>query len=136
MTDTYTPRGHFFEDLSVGTTVISPGRTVTETDLMTFAGLSGDFNQVHVNAEYARKGPFGQRVVYGLLGMAFATGLLSQIGFIAETAVAWRDLTWKFSRPIFIGDTIHARAAVTETKPFPRLLSRHGHRGGRDHQSK
>ena len=59
MPDTYTPRGQFFEDLPVGTTVTSPGRTVTETDLMTFAGLSGDFNQVHVNAEYPRKVRWG-----------------------------------------------------------------------------
>lgn len=121
MPDTIPPRGRFFEDLPPGTTVVTPGRTVTETDLVNFAGLSGDYNQIHINAEYARQGPFGQRVVYGLLGLSMATGLLAQLGFIAETALAFRDLTWKFSLPIFIGDTIHVKATVREARLIPRL---------------
>ena len=117
----FRPRGLYFEEFEIGQTVTSPGRTVTETDVVTFAGLSGDYNQLHTDAEFARGTMFGQRVAHGLLVLSIATGMAAQLGFIEGTVLAFRELTWKFSRPVFIGDTVHMEAKVTELKPFPRL---------------
>ena len=121
MPETFTPRGRYFEEFQVGFSVASAGRTITETDVVSFAGLSGDYNQIHTDAEYARQGMFGQRVAHGLLGLAVASGLVAQLGFIEGTVLAFRELTWKFSLPIFIGDTIHVEATVAELKPLRRL---------------
>jgi len=119
--ETFTPRGRYFEEFQVGFSVASAGRTITETDVVSFAGLSGDYNQIHTDAEFARQGMFGQRVAHGLLGLAVASGLVAQLGFIEGTVLAFRELTWKFSSPIFIGDTIHVEATVAELKPMRRL---------------
>ena len=115
------PRGKYFEEFSLGQQALSAGRTVTEADIVAFAGLSGDFSEIHVNAEYARQGPFGQRVAHGLLGTSIAQGLLVQQGFMEGTVIAFRELTCKFSLPVFIGDTLQASAAVAELKAVPRL---------------
>jgi len=119
--DSFRPRGRYFEEFELGHTVVSAGRTITETDVVNFAGLSGDYNQIHTDAEYARGTFFGRRVAHGLLVLSIATGLAAQLGFIEGTVIAFRELTWKFSRPVFIGDTVHLQAKVTELKPFPRL---------------
>ena len=121
MPETFTPRGRYYEEFQVGFSVASAGRTITETDVVSFAGLSGDYNQIHTDAEFARQGMFGQRVAHGLLGLAVASGLVAQLGFIEGTVLAFRELTWKFSSPIFIGDTIHVEATVAGLKPMRRL---------------
>lgn len=121
MTHTYMARGHYFEEFAPGDIVISAGRTITEADIVNFAGLAGDYTQIHTNAEFARHGFFGQRVAHGLLLVAIASGLLAQLGFIEGTVLAFRELTWKFSLPVFIGDTIHVQAAVTNLKTMKRL---------------
>lgn len=114
-------RGLYFEEFAVGDTIMSPARTVTEADIVAFAALSGDWTAIHTDAESAAKGAFGERVAHGLLGLAIASGLAVRSGFIEETAIAFRELEWKFSAPIKIGDTIHIRAEVTEKKAVPRL---------------
>lgn len=121
MANQFESHGRYFEEFQVGDTVISAGRTITEADIVNFAGLTGDFTQLHTNAEAARQGAFGQRVAHGLLGLSVASGLLAQTGFIQDTILAFHDLEWKFSLPIFIGDTIHTTAAVTELRPMRRL---------------
>ncbi len=121
MTAKANPRGRYFEEFEMGGTVVSAGRTITETDIVNFAGLAGDYTQIHTDAEYAREGVFGQRVAHGLLGLAVVSGSLAQLGFIEGTVLAFRELTWKFSQPIFIGDTIHTTATVSELKAMPRL---------------
>ena len=121
MPDTYVPRGRFFEEFQVGDVVVSVGRTITETDIVAFAGLSGDYTQIHTDAEYSRQGMFGQRVAHGLLLLSIASGLTAQLGIIEGTALAFRELTWKFSLPVFIGDTIHIKATVSELKALRRL---------------
>jgi 3-hydroxybutyryl-CoA dehydratase len=121
MPPTFIPRGRYFEEFEVGQVVVSSGRTITEADVVAFAGLSGDYTQIHVDAEFAREGMFGQRVVHGLLGLAVASGLTAQLGFIEGTVLAFRELTWKFSLPIFFGDTIHVEAEVAELKAMRRL---------------
>jgi acyl dehydratase len=117
----YTPRGLYFEEIEIGKSLVTTGRTITEGDIVTFAGLSGDFNQLHVDAVYSEAGEFGQRVAHGLLVVAITTGLIVQTGLMEGTVHAFRELEWKFSRPVFIGDTIHAELAITDTKPLPRL---------------
>ncbi|HID64029.1 MAG TPA: dehydratase [Anaerolineae bacterium] len=117
----YTPRGMYFEEFEVGYEVVSAARTITETDVVNFAALTGDWNQIHVNAEYAKETIFGQRVAHGLLGLSIASGLGAQLGFIEETVLAFRSLEWKFSAPIFIGDTIHLKAKVKEKKELKKL---------------
>jgi 3-hydroxybutyryl-CoA dehydratase len=117
----YTPRGMYFEEFEVGYEIVSAGRTITEADIVNFAALTGDWTQIHVNADYAKDTMFGQRVAHGLLGLSYAAGLGAQLGFIEETVLAFRSLEWKFSAPIFIGDTIHLRAKVKETKELKKL---------------
>ena len=114
-------RGMYFEEFEVGLEIHTGARTITETDLVNFAGLSGDFNFIHTNADAAKDTPFGQRVAHGMLVASIATGLAVQQGFIDGTTLAFRDLTWKFTKPVFIGDTIHVQIKVTETKLMARL---------------
>jgi 3-hydroxybutyryl-CoA dehydratase len=118
---TYAVRGRHFEEFAVGDTSVSAGRTITEADIVNFAGLAGDYTQIHTNAEFARKGPFGKRIAHGLLLVSIASGLLTQLGLIEGTVLAFRELTWKFSLPTYIGDTIHVEAAVSDLKPLKRL---------------
>ena len=114
--------GLFFEDFQPGQKVTSSGRTVTEHDVVTFAGLSGDFNQIHTDAEFAKATPFGQRIAHGILGLSIASGLAVQTGILGANVIAFREIgEWKFVKPVFFGDTIHVEMEVTETKAFPRL---------------
>jgi len=118
---TITPRGMHFEEFEVGLEIQTAARTITETDIVNFAGLSGDFNFIHTNAEAAKETPFGTRVAHGMLVASIATGLAVQQGFIDGTTLAFRELSWKFTRPVFIGDTVHVQISVEETKPMARL---------------
>lgn len=116
------PRGMYFEEFQPGQKLVSAGRTITELDVVTFAGLSGDFNQIHVDAEYSKNTPFGQRVAHGLLGLAIASGLVVQTGLMEGTIMLFREITeWKFVKPIYLGDTIHVDIEVVETKDMRRL---------------
>jgi 3-hydroxybutyryl-CoA dehydratase len=116
-----TPRGMYFEEFEIGTEVVSPGRTITETDVVTFAGLSGDYTQLHTDEEFAKGTLFGRRIAHGALVLSIATGLAARLGFIEGTALAFRELTWKYSQPVYLGDTIHLKARCKELKPMPRL---------------
>ncbi len=112
----------FFEDFQPGLKVTSAGRTITEYEVAAFAGLSGDFNQIHTDAEFAKATPFGRRIAHGLLGLSIASGLAVQTGILGANVIAFREVgEWKFVKPIFIGDTIHVEMEVAETKAFPRL---------------
>jgi acyl dehydratase len=117
----YQPRGLYFEEFKSGESLKTAGRTITETDVVNFAGMTGDNNQIHTNAVYAAADTFGQRVVHGLLVVAITTGLVVRTGLMEETVLAFRELEWKFSKPVYIGDTIHAVLEVRETKPLARL---------------
>jgi 3-hydroxybutyryl-CoA dehydratase len=116
------PRGMYFEEFEPGQRVVSAARTVTEADIATFAGLSGDYNFIHTDAEASKETPFGQRVAHGLLGLSIASGLVVQTGLMEGTIMAFREINnWRFSNPVFIGDTIHAVVEVKETKALPRI---------------
>lgn len=117
----FSPRGLYFEEFEVGQEVVSPGRTITEADIVNFAGVSGDYNQLHTDAEFAASTPFGQRIAHGLLCLSIASGLAGRLGFIEGTALAFRELSWKFSQPVFIGDTVFLKAKVAEKRTMSRL---------------
>jgi acyl dehydratase len=112
----------WFEEFEVGQRILTPARTITESDIVTFAGLSGDYNQIHTDMEFSSKTPFGKRVAHGLLVLSIASGLAMRTGVLEGTVIAFREINnWKFSLPIFIGDTIHAELNIIETKPIQRL---------------
>jgi acyl dehydratase len=111
----------YFEEFEVGLEIRTGARTITETDIVNFAGLSGDFNFIHINAVAAADTPFGGRVAHGMLVASIATGLAVQQGFIDGTTLAFRDLNWKFTKPVFIDDTIFVQIKVVETKAMARL---------------
>lgn len=114
--------GLYFEDFFVGQKVNTVGRTVSEGDIFNFAGLTGDFNEIHTNADFASKTQFGQRIAHGLLGLSLATGLIMRTGFLEGTVLAFREINeWKFVKPFFIGDTITAELEIAETKALPRI---------------
>ena len=115
-------RGLYFEEFEVGQKMISPGRTITESDIVGFAGLSGDFNQIHTDAAYAENSPFGARVAHGLLGLSIASGLALRTGVLEGTVMAFREINgWKFVKPVYIGDTIHVEMEIITTKAMKRL---------------
>jgi len=115
-------QGMFFEEFEVGQRITSPGRTITEADVVTFAGLSGDSNAIHTDAEFAKGTAFGQRVAHGLLGVSIVSGLAMRTGIMEGTVIAFREIKdWKFSLPVFIGDTIHVILEVKEKNAMPRL---------------
>jgi acyl dehydratase len=115
-------RGLYFEDFEVGRKIVTVGRTVAESDIFTFAGFSGDYNQIHTDAEFAKGTPFGQRVAHGLLGLSIASGLAMRTGVLEGTVIAFREINnWKFVNPVFIGDTVHVEMEVAETKALPRI---------------
>jgi acyl dehydratase len=107
----------YFEDLVEGSVFMSPGRTVTEADIVAFAGVSGDFNPIHLDAETAASNRYGQRVAHGLLGLSIATGLLDRIGVFGTSMVAMLQIdSWRFLAPIFIGETVRLELTILSTR--------------------
>ena len=105
----------FLEDVKVGMTFETPGRTVTEADVVNFAALSGDYNPLHTDEEFAKKGRFGRRIAHGVLTLAILTGMWDRIGIIAGSVEAFYGIEGlKFTRPVFFGDTIHAQIKVVD----------------------
>ena len=101
------PHGLFYEELTVGASYTTKARTVTEADIVNFAGLSGDYNELHMNEEHAKKTQFGKRIAHGLLGLAISSGMTQQLDLYNDTLIAFLGLTWSFKGPVFIGDTVH-----------------------------
>jgi acyl dehydratase len=106
-----------YEDLEVGMRWRSGARTVTEADIVAFAGVSGDFNPIHVDAEHAAGTAFGERIAHGALVLAIATGLRQQQGTFRGTLRAWLGMReWRFRAPVKIGDTIAVDSQVAELR--------------------
>lgn len=108
--------GMYFEDFEVGQEFLSPARTITEADVVQFAALSGDYNPLHTDAEYARETQFGERIAHGLLGLAIASGLTGRLGLFEGTALAFLGVDWRFTGPIFFGDTIRVKIKIAEKR--------------------
>jgi len=122
MSDTiYQPRGLHFEEFEVGQKISTAGRTVTEADVVRFAGLTGDFNQIHTDATYAADSIFEQRVAHGMLVLSIAVGLATQTGIIDGTTLAFREVDTKFKSPVFLGDTVRVEIEIITLKALARL---------------
>jgi len=105
--------GKHFEDFQIGEEAVTAGRTVTEADIVNFAGITGDWNEIHTNKELAERGPFKQRIAHGALVFSIATGLSVRMGQTADTVIAFYGLDrLRFVRPTFIGDTIRVKQRV------------------------
>jgi acyl dehydratase len=101
----------YYEEIEVGEAYESPGRTVTETDIVLFAGLSGDYNVLHTDAEFMKSSLFGERIAHGLLVLAIQSGLFSR-ATKAYATLALAGMRWRFKAPVKIGDTVRLRARV------------------------
>jgi len=105
--------GKYFEDFEPGEESTTAGRTITETDIVNFAGITGDWNEIHTNKELADRGPFKQRIAHGALVFSVATGLSVRLGQTADTVIAFYGLDrLRFVKPTFIGDTIRVKQRV------------------------
>jgi len=114
-------RGLYWEDWQIDAEFESPARTVTEADIALFAGLSGDYNPLHVNEEYCKQTIFGGRIAHGPLVYAIAAGLLFQLHLYDDTLIAFLGFEHlKFTKPVKPGDTIHARIKVLEKRETSR----------------
>jgi acyl dehydratase len=112
--------GLYFEDFDLSHSIATRGRTVGEGDVTLFAGLSGDFNPLHVDSEYCAGTQFGERIAHGPLTLSMAIGLMSQQSLIDGTAMCLLDLHWSFTGPVKIGDTVRAIVTAVEKKPCRR----------------
>ena len=110
--------GYTYDDLHVGMAFRSPGRTITDADLVAFAGLTGDYSELHTSDVYAKSSEFGRRVAHGMLGLAYAHGLMwARTGELRETAIAFLGISdWRFVAPIFVGDTIFVNYRIAELR--------------------
>ncbi len=116
------PKGLYYEDVVDGQRMVTRGRTITEADIVQFGTLTGDFNPMHMDAEYMKTTAFGQRIAHGMLSLSYAVGQAYQLGFMERTVVAFRGLEMKFSLPVYIGDTLHVEIIVkAKDKPNARL---------------
>ncbi|MDY6969382.1 MAG: MaoC/PaaZ C-terminal domain-containing protein [Spirochaetota bacterium] len=109
----------YFDDLSIGDNTTSASRTITEADIVNFAGLSGDYNPIHIDNTYAEKSPFKQRIAHGLLVLSIASGLFTTTDLnlsMKGSLIALMDVKCQFKNPVFIGDTIHVVAEIKEKK--------------------
>ena len=109
--------GLYWEEWKIGAEFVTSARTITETDIINFAGISGDYNPLHIDEEYCRTTQFGTRIAHGPLVYSIATGLIFQLHLYDDTLIAFLGFdSLKFTKPVKIGDTIHARVEVIEKR--------------------
>jgi len=108
--------GLTFEEFEIGTTYESQARTITEADVVNFAGLSGDYNPLHTDAEFAKATPFGERIVHGMLTVAISTGMSNWTGLFAGTTIALMEQNIKYKGAVKFGDTVRLQLEVAEKK--------------------
>lgn len=109
--------GRYFEDFLPGDTFTTAGRTLTETDLQMFSMLTGDWNPIHADAEYAATTRFGERLLHGTFGIGLCIGMLHPLGIFDGTVVAMLSVeNWRFLKPLTIGMTVHLELEIIETE--------------------
>jgi len=106
----------YFDDFHVGQEFVTKARTVTEADVVNFAALSWDTNQLHTDAEFVKESIFGERIAHGMLGIVIHSGLSQMLGLMEGTILAFLGMTWNFHIPIKIGDTVHVVQRVKEMR--------------------
>lgn len=106
----------YWEDIEVGDSYTTPGRTVTETDLVMFAGLTGDYMGFHTDEEFAKDTIYGERIAHGLMGLAYMQGLKTWVhtGIASMGSLGW---TVNFRAPIKVGDTITVQFHIASKRP-------------------
>src|SRR5690348_8221710 len=111
-------RGYSYDDLHVGMSFRSPGRTITDADLVMFAGLTGDYSELHTSDVFAEKSQFGRRVAHGMLGLTYTHGLMwPRTNELRNVAIAFLGIeNWKFVGPIFVGDTIFIEYEIADLR--------------------
>lgn len=110
-------RGTYFSEFELGQKYTSGRRTVTEADVVLFAGLSGDYNPLHTDRVFAEATPFGQRIAHGMLSASISTGLAQNVGVFEGTTIALMEQVFRYKAPVFFGDTIHMSLTVEGLKP-------------------
>jgi 3-hydroxybutyryl-CoA dehydratase len=111
--------GLWYEEFTEGLSIETRARTITEADIVNFANLSGDFNPMHTDAEYAKTTDLGARVAHGALIFSVATGLAYRLNILEGTVIAFRSFEMKMSLPVYIGDTIKLVGKVVARKDVP-----------------
>ncbi|MBM4424892.1 MAG: dehydratase [Chloroflexi bacterium] len=112
----YQSRGLTFDQFNLGDTFVSQARTITETDVVSFAGLSGDFNPLHTDEEFGKTTPFGTRIAHGMLVAAIATGMANWTGVFEGTTIALMEQVIQYKGAVKFGDTMHLELKVIEKK--------------------
>lgn len=122
----YNPKGFYLEDYEIGREYTSQGRTITEADVVNFAGVSGDFNPLNTDEEFGKANQFGKRIAHGALGFIISNGLNNQMGIAEGTTIAFIECTVKYTAPLLIGDTVRIVVIPTEvihsSKPGKGIL--------------
>ena len=114
--------GRYFEELERGSSFSTDPRAVTREDIDTFIRLTGDNNRLHTDDDFARSQGFEGRIAHGALVVSLATGLAWSTGILTDTTIAFRSIDeWKFTQPVYPGDSILLRGTVAETRAMPRL---------------
>ena len=109
--------GLYWEDWEIGKEYVSASRTITEADIVHFAGISGDYNPLHIDEEYCKKTIFGTRIAHGPLVYSIAAGLLFQLHLYDDTLIAFLGFdSLKFTKHVTAGDTITAKISVLEKR--------------------
>ena len=109
-------RGLTYEEFEMGAIYNTQARTITEADVVTFAGLSGDFNPIHTDAETAKNSPFGERIAHGMLTVAISTGMANLTGLMEGTTIALMEQNIKYKAAVKFGDTIRLQMEVIEKR--------------------
>ncbi len=105
----------YYEDVEVGDEFLTVSRTISESDVMLFAGLTGDNNELHTSAIYAQESSHGQRIVHGLLTLAMANGLYTRLNYFSKSMISNLEIRdWKFNKAVMLGDTIHVSMVLAE----------------------
>jgi len=112
----YKVRGKSFDQFSVGDEFYTASRTITEADVVAFAGLSGDYNPLHTDQTFMEKTAFGGRIAHGALILSVATGLANQLGIFEGTTIAVLEMTTRFTGAVKFGDTIRTVLTITDKK--------------------
>jgi acyl dehydratase len=106
--------GNFYDDIKIGDERLTPRVTVTEGHILAYAGVAGDFSPVHLDEVYAKTTEFGGRIAHGLMGLSLTDGMKVQSAFFKDgVALGW---TWKFKRPIRIGDTLQVKFRIDKMR--------------------
>ena len=112
----YQMRGMTFDQFELEKTYETMARTITEGDVSTFAGLSGDYNPLHTDELFMQSTPFGSRIAHGMLGASVATGLANQLGLFEGTTIAVMEIALRFTAPIRPGDTVRLELTCVSKK--------------------